>query len=51
MKNSQAKSAKFVMSYVLIATLVIIAGLTYLTMPILRLYQALKSSGPLPQQM
>ena len=47
MKNSQAKSAKFVMSYVLIATLVIIAGLTYLTMPILRQYQALKSSGPI----
>ncbi len=47
MKNSQAKSAKFVMSYVLIATLVIIAGLTYLTMPILRQYQALKSSDPI----
>ena len=47
MKNSQAKSAKFVMSYVIIATLVIIAGLTYLTMPILRQYQALKSSDPI----
>lgn len=47
MKNSQAKSAKFVMSYVIIATLVIIAGLTYLTMPILKQYQALKSSDPI----
>ena len=47
MKNSQAKSAKFVMSYVLVATIVIIAGLTYIAMPILKQYQALKSSGPI----
>lgn len=47
MKNSQAKSAKFVMSYALVATLVIIAGLTYIAMPILKQYQALKSSGPI----
>ena len=47
MKNSQAKAAKIVMSYVIIATLVIIAGLTYLTMPILRQYQSLQSSGPI----
>ncbi len=47
MKNSQVKGAKIVMSYVIIATLVIIAGLTYLTMPILRQYQSLQSSGPI----
>ena len=47
MNNSQAKGAKIVMSYVIIATLVIIAGLTYLTMPILRQYQALKGSDPI----
>lgn len=47
MKNTQAKSAKFVMTYVLVATIVIIAGLTYLAVPILKQYQALKSSGPI----
>ena len=47
MKNSQAKSAKFVMSNVLIATVVIIAGLVYLAVPILKQYQSLQSSGPI----
>lgn len=47
MKNSQAKSAKFVMSYVLVATVVIIAGLVYLAVPILKQYQSLQSSGPI----
>lgn len=46
MKNSQAKSAKIVIAYTIIAAIITIAGLTYLTMPILRQYQALKSSGP-----
>ena len=47
MKNSQAKSAKIVMAYTIIATIITIAGLTYLTMPILNQYQTLKSSGPI----
>lgn len=47
MKKTKKASAKLLIAYTVIATVITIACLAYLTMPILSKYQAMKSSGPI----